>query len=170
MKNYLVAVLSNRQQTRDAYKALEEKSLPMENISILGQGYQSADDFGLINPDQVADESSSRLAIWVVPFGFASGFAFSLLTGLQTFAWAGEFGNHVIGGLFGAAAGLMGAWSTGRLSAWTVGSGDAIAYRNRLNAGKFLIIAEGNDHMVKRATQILQPFEPENLQGYVEQA
>lgn len=170
MKNYLVAILSNRQQTRDAYKALEEKSLPMENISILGQGYQSADDFGLINPDQAADESSSRLAIWVVPFGFAAGFAFSLLTGLQTFAWAGEFGNHAIGGLFGAAAGLMGAWATGRLSGWTVGSGDAIAYRNRLNAGKYLIIAEGNDDMVKRATQVLRQFEPENLQGYAEQA
>lgn len=166
--NYLVAVLSNRVQAEAAYLALQEKSLPMDQVSLLGKGFMSADEFGLINPDTAADQQSSQLAYWLLPFGFAAGVAFSILSGLQTFAWAGEIGNHLIGGLLGAASGLMGAFFVGRLTGWTVGSGDAIAYRNRLNAGKYVIIAEGSDQLVRQATAVLRQFEPENIQGYAE--
>ncbi len=142
----------------------------MEQVSILGRGYQSADDFGLIDPDDAAEESSDRLATWLLPFGFAAGFAFNALTGIEIISWIGNIGNHIIGGLFGAAAGLMGAFATGRLSGWTIGSGDAIAYRNRLNAGKYLIVTQGSEELVRRATRVLRQFEPENLQGYAERA
>ena len=60
----------------------------------------------------------------------------------------------------------MGAFIVGRLVGWTTASGDAIAYRNRLNLGKYLIIAEGTDELVRRATSILNRFQPENIQGY----
>ncbi|MFE4106352.1 hypothetical protein [Almyronema epifaneia] len=168
--NYLIAVLSNRIQVEKAYSALAEEAVPMSQVSVLGRGYQSADEFGLINPDDEADKQSNRLATWVIPFGFLAGFAFSVLSGLQTFAWAGELGNHLIGGLLGAASGALGAFVVGRISGWTVGSGDAIAYRNRLNAGKYLIITQGSDELVRQATRILRQFEPENLQGYTEPA
>ncbi|NEP17142.1 MAG: hypothetical protein F6J97_09570 [Leptolyngbya sp. SIO4C1] len=164
--NYLVAVLSDRMQVEAAYSALENEALPMEQISILGRGYQSADEFGLINPDEAADQQSNQLAYWVIPFGFAAGFAFSVLSGLQTFAWAGELGNHIVGGLLGAASGGLGAFVVGRIVGWTVGSGDAIAYRNRLNRGKYLIIAEGTDELIRQATRVLRQYEPENIQGY----
>lgn len=164
--NYLVAVLSNRFAAEAAYSALEKESLPMQKISVLGQGYQSADEYGLINPNDAADKQSDQLAYWTIPFGFAAGAAFSILSGLQTFAWAGEIGNHLIGGFLGAASGGLGAFMVGRLVGWTVGSGDAIAYRNRLNQGKYLIIAEGTDELVRQATRILRQYDPENIQGY----
>lgn len=165
-RNYLVAVLSNRLTAEKAYDALEKAELPMQEISVLGRGYQSADEFELINPNDAADEQSNQLAYWTIPFGFVAGVAFSVLTGLQTFAWAGEIGNHIIGGLLGAASGGLGAFMVGRLVGWTVGSGDAIAYRNRLNQGKYLIVAQGTDELVRRATRILRQYEPENIQGY----
>ncbi|NJL87341.1 MAG: hypothetical protein HC886_17355 [Leptolyngbyaceae cyanobacterium SM1_1_3] len=168
--NYLIAVLSNRIEAEKAYSALEQEQVPMSQVSLLGRGFQSADEFGLINPDDEADKQSDLLAIWVIPFGFLAGFAFSVLSGLQTFAWAGEIGNHLIGGLLGAAAGALGAFVVGRITGWTVGSGDAIAYRNRLNAGKYLIIAQGTDELMRRATRVLRQFEPENIQGYTEPA
>lgn len=164
--NYLVAVLSDRIQVEEAYSALKKEDLPMDQISILGRGYASADEFGLINPDDVADEQTNQLAYWVIPFGFAAGVAFSVLSGLQTFAWAGEIGNHIIGGLLAAASGGLGAFVVGRLTGWTVGSGDAIAYRNRLNRGKYIIIAEGTSELLRQATRILRQYEPENIQGY----
>lgn len=166
--NYLVAVLANRVQAEAAYSALERESFPMNQVSLLGKGYKSADEFGLINPDDAADKQSTQLAYWLIPFGFAAGAGFSILSGLQTFAWAGDIGNHLIGGILGAASGLMGAYVVGRLTGWTVGSGDAIAYRNRLNAGKYIIIVQGNEALVNRAVPILRQYEPENLQGYVE--
>ena len=164
--NYLVAVLSNRMTAEKAYDALEKAEIPMQKISVLGRGHQSADDFGLINPDAAADEQSTLLAYWTIPFGFVAGVAFSILSGLDTFAWAGEVGNYLISGFLGAASGGLGAFMVGRLVGWTVGSGDAIAYRNRLSQGKYLIIAEGTDELVRRATRILRQYEPENIQGY----
>ena len=166
VSNYLVAVLPDRLMAEEAYGALEKAGLPMQEISVLGRGYQDADEFGLINPDTAADEQSTLLAYWTIPFGFVAGVAFSVLSGLETFAWAGEVGNYLISGFLGAASGGLGAFMVGRLVGWTVGSGDAIAYRNRLNQGKYLIIAQGTDELVRRATRILRRYEPENLQGY----
>ena len=168
--NYLIAVLSTRNQAEEAYTALERENLPMEQITILGRGYKSADEFGLIEPNKQARKQSQRLAYWIVPFGFAAGYAFNLLSGIEIFSWAGSIGNHVIGGLLGAASGGLGALLVGGGVGWTVGSGDALPYRNRLNAGKYLIIAKGNEQLIRQATRILRQFEPENIQGYTEPA
>lgn len=166
--NYLVAVFSNRVQAEAAHEALREQGLPMDQIDILGDGYKSADQFGLIDPDEEADKQSSSLVTWLIPFGFGAGYLFNLLTDIRLISWTGAFGNHVIGGLFGAAAAGMGAYVTGRLVGWTSASGDAIAYRNRLNQGKYIVVAQGGEAVVNRATLTLQSFQPENLQGYVE--
>ncbi|MEO0410015.1 MAG: hypothetical protein AAF289_21945, partial [Cyanobacteria bacterium P01_A01_bin.135] len=155
-----------RSQVETAYEALQRQGMPTEQIDILGDGYKSADQFGLINPDQEADKQSLNLVPWLIPFGFGAGYLFNLLTDIRLFQWAGAFGNHVIGGLFGAAAAGMGAYFTGRLVGWTSASGDAIAYRNRLNQGKYVLIVQGSDDLVNRATLTLQQFQPENLQGY----
>ena len=168
--NYLVAVLPDRIQAEAAYLALQQANLSIEQLDILGRGYKTADEFGLINPNDEAAKQMDQLANWVVPFGFAAGYLFNLLTGIEIISWLGEVGNHILGGLFGAAAGAFGAFTTGALSGWTVGSGDAIAYRNRLNAGKYLIIAKGTEVFVEEATQLLRQYGPENLQGYVEPA
>ncbi|MBE9180409.1 hypothetical protein IQ268_17755 [Oculatella sp. LEGE 06141] len=166
--NYLVAVLPERMKAESAYSALEQAGLPMNQVTLLGRGYQDADDFGLIEPNQEARKQSRGLAYWLIPFGFVAGYAFNLLTGIEIFSWAGSIGNHIIGGLLGAASAALGAVVVGGGVGWTSGSGDALAYRNRLNDGKYLIIIEGTDAIVRQATSILRQFEPENIQGYVE--
>ncbi|WP_414621330.1 hypothetical protein [Calothrix sp. CCY 0018] len=166
--NYLVAVLSNRFQVEAAYTALEKENLPKEQISILGQGYQSADDFGLIQPNKQAAKQSKRFFYWVIAFGFVAGYAFNLLTGIEIFSWAGSIGNHIIGGILGAVSGALGAILLGGAVGWTVDSGDALPYRNRLNAGKYLIAFKGNDAQIREATRVLRQFEPENIQSYKE--
>jgi len=166
--NYLVAVLTNRLQAEAAYRSLKSADLPIEDVAILGQGYRSADDYGLINPDDEAQKQTQSLRAWLLPFGFAAGFAFNWLTGIEITSWVGDFGNHCLGGLLGLGAGAIGAAMTGRLTGWTVASSDAIAYRNRINAGKYILIATGPGAFVRDATQRLRQFNPENLQGYVE--
>lgn len=166
--NYLVAVLPDRTQAEAAYTALEKEGLPMERVNILGQGYKSADEFGLIDPNEQARKQATRLLYWLVPFGFVAGYAFNVLTGIEIFSWAGAIGNHIIGGLLGAASGALGSFFVGGGVGLTVGSGDALAYRNRLNAGKYLIVAKGTEELTRGATRILRQFEPENIQGYTE--
>lgn len=166
--SYLIAVLSDRIQAEAAYSELEREGLPMDKVSILGKGYKSADEFGLIDPKDKAGRLAKLMSFWLVPFGFAAGFAFSLITGLNTFSWAGEIGNHIIGGLLGAASGAMGSFFVGGGVGLISGGGDALPYRNRLSLGKYLIIVQGNEIQNLKASGILRRFDPENLQGYSE--
>jgi hypothetical protein len=166
--NYLVAVLSDRIKAEEAYSALEKEGLPMAAIAILGKGYKSADEYGLIDPNEQALKQSRLMAFWLIPFGFAAGLTFSLITNLDTFAWAGEIGNHIVGGILGALSGAMGSVFVGGGVGLLFGGGDALPYRNRLAAGKYLVVVKGSEMLTRQATRILRQFEPENLQGYAE--
>ncbi|MDY7020010.1 MAG: hypothetical protein SWJ54_01445 [Cyanobacteriota bacterium] len=166
--NYLIAVLSDRISAEAAYVELEKAGLPTDKISILGQGYKSADEFGLIDPKEKAWKQVKFMGFWLIPFGFVAGYTFSLITGLNTFSWAGEIGNHAIGGVLGAISGGLGSIVAGGGTGLIVGGGDALPYRNRLNAGKYLIVVEGSDTLTRKATNILRQFEPENIQGYTQ--
>lgn len=166
--NYLIAVVKDRIQAEAAYSALEKEGLPMDKVTILGRGYKSADEFGFIDPNEPARQQAILMALWLLPFGFIAGFAFNLLTGLDTFSWAGRIGNEVIGGVFGAIAGAMGSLFIGGGAGILLGGGDAVPYRNRLNAGEYLLVVKGSETLTNQATRILRQFEPENIQGYID--
>jgi hypothetical protein len=153
--NYLVAVMSDRIQAEAAYLALAKEGI---KSSILGRGYKTADEFGLIDPKEEAGKQAK----------FFAGATFSVITGLHTFAWAGEIGNHVVGGLLGAASGAMGSVFVGGGVGLVTGGGDALPYRNRLDAGKYLIVVEGAESNTRDATRVLRRFDPENIQGYAD--
>ncbi|MEJ1929066.1 hypothetical protein WDZ92_02165 [Nostoc sp. NIES-2111] len=162
---YLIAVLPDRIQAEAAYLALEKESI---DSTILGRGYKTADEFGLIDPNLQARKQAKLMSLWLVPFGFFAGFTFSYITGLDTFAWAGEIGNHIVGGLLGAASGALGGVFVGGGVGLVVGGGDTLPYRNRLDAGKYLIVVQGSEALTRQATKILRQFEPENIQGYAD--
>jgi hypothetical protein len=164
--NYLVAVLDNRIKAEEAYNALAAADLPKDNLDILGRGFKSADEYGLIDPADQAWKQVRLMMLWLVPFGFGAGFVFNIITGLDTFAWTGRLGNQVIGGLLGAVSGAMGAFFIGGGVGLAVGGGDALSYRNRLNDGKFLVVVRGSEAVIRQATPILRQFRPETIQGY----
>lgn len=166
--NYLIAVLANKQEAEEAYSTLEREGISTEQITIVGEGYQSAEQFGLIDPNQQARKGANKLVYWLIPFGFVAGYLFNLLTGIEIFSGVNNVFNHIIGGFLGAASGALGAFLVGGATGWTVGSGDALTYRNRLNAGKYLIVTKGQDALIRQATRILRQFEPEYIQGYTE--
>lgn len=166
--NYLVAVLSDRIQAEEVYSALEKANISMDNVAILGKGFQSADEYGLIDPREEAQKQIKRLALWTVPFGFISGITFNAITGLNTFPWAGALGNQLIGGLLGAIAGAMGGFFIGGGVGIGLGGGDATTYRNRLKMGKFLVVVKGSEGLISQASRIIRPLKPENIQGYAD--
>jgi hypothetical protein len=166
--NYLVAVLSDRIQAESAYTLLEQQGLPLKKVTILGRGYKTADEFGLIDPNEVARKQAKLMATWLIPFGFVAGIGFSLTTNLHTFAWAGEIGDRLIGGLLGAFGGTMGSIFIGGGGGIAFGTGDALPYRNRINAGKYLIVVEGSQLLLQQATTILRKFDLENIKTYTD--
>ncbi len=168
--NYLIAVLPDRIQAEAAAVALEKKDIPTEQIVILGRGYKTADEFGFIDPNKAARRQVLLMGGWLVPFGFVAGVGFNVATGYNVFPWAGDIGNHLLGGLFGAIGGAMGAFFVGGGTGIAFGSGDALIYRNRLNAGGYLVVLKGGTTFQEaQAKNILTDFKPEILQGYVEQ-
>ena len=164
--NYLVAVLRDRIKAEAAYSALETAQFPMKEVAILGQGYKSADEYGLIDPANPAWKQIRLMMIWLVPFGFGAGFAFDAITGLNTFPWTGTLGNQILGGFLGAGSGALGAFFVGGGVGAALGSGDALSYRNRLDAGKYLLVVRGSGTDIRLATPIIRRLQPENLQGY----
>jgi hypothetical protein len=166
--NYVIAVLPDRIQAEAAYSALEKEGLPTEQISIVGKGYKTADEFGFIDPRQPARKQALLMATWLVPFGFIGGIAFNLSTQYQLVPEVGSLGNQLIGGLLGAIGGAMGSFFIGGGIGLSFGSDDALPYRNQIQAGKYLVIAEGASNLTNRAMRILKQFEPETLQSYID--
>jgi len=165
--NYLIAVVKDRIEAEEAYTALEKSGISTSQLSIIGKGFQTADEFGFLDPSQQAKKGATRMAIWLIPFGFIGGYVFDLITGLDTFIWAGDPGNHIIGGLCGAIGGAMGSVFVGGGVGLSVGSEGALPYRNSLNQGKYLVAVKTSDINTRnQATYILQRFKPEMLQGY----
>lgn len=167
--NYLIAVFADRISAEAAYTELEKTDIAKQDLAILGKGYQTADEFGFIDPSKQARKQAKLMSYWLIPFGFAGGYVFDYITQLNTFDWAGEPGNHIVGGLAGAIAAAMGSIFVGGGVGLSVGSGDALPYRNRLNAGKYLVIYKYELNKYRDlATRILREQNPENLQGYSE--
>lgn len=166
--NYIIAVLADRIQAEAAYSELEKEGLPMQQVSIVGNGYKSADEFGFINPKQPARKQAKLMAFWLVPFGFLGGWLFNVSTQYQLVSAVGPLGNHVIGGLLGAIGGAMGSIFVGGGVGLSMGSGDALPYRNRLKEGKYLVVVGGAPSFTNKAARILRQLEPESVQTYID--
>lgn len=166
---YLVAILPDRIQAEAAYTALETAGLPQDQIAIIGRGYFSAEEVGLANPTATARKRGIRMAVWLVPFGFVGGFLFNLQTGYYLLPSAGALGNHILGGLLGAMGGAMGSAfiGGGLILSPEEDQPQNLPYQEALKDGKFLVVFKGSSQSWKQKAQdILQGFEPENLESY----
>jgi len=160
--NYLIAVYPNSLQALSACAALEKESLPSEQINILGEGYKSADDYGIIQPNLKVSNNVKRLAFWLIPCGFAAGYALIFFTNIEIIT-ASDVINWIIGGFLGATFGLLSAFAVGRNFESAAVNEDAWLYSERLNSGKYLIFFRGTEELVQKATRILQSFDAEDI-------
>ena len=81
------------------------------------------------------------MARWLLPFGFLAGLTFTYITDLDTFAFAGAWSQHLVGGLLGLGSGWMGSFA----AAASVSSEEddrVRGLRNRLEEGSWLLLAE----------------------------
>ncbi len=165
--NYLIAVLPDRFQAEEAYTALEKAGIPLSKMAIAGRGYKSADELGLYDPKQQAKKQARFMAYWLVPFGFIGGYIFNLITGLDNLDWAGDPGNHIVGGILGAIGGAMGSVFVGGGAGWaTSTAGDTVPYRDYLKANKYLVLVDNIGGFGDRAIPILRQLTPEVIKSY----
>jgi hypothetical protein len=165
--NYLIAVLPDRFQAEEAYTALEKAGIPLTKMTIAGRGYKTADEVGLYDAKEQAKKKAIFMAYWLIPFGFIGGYVFNLITGLHNLDWAGDPGNHIVGGVLGAIGGAMGSVFVGGGASWaTSTAGDTVSYREYLDANKYLLLVDNIGGFGDRAIPILRQLTPELIQSY----
>ena len=166
--NYLVAVLPTRTTAEKARDLIKQSNIVTEGLSILGQGYQSADEYGLVDPRDTLRKRIRWMATWLIPFGTFGGITFTRITNLDTFAYTGQIGNYAIGGLLGGLSGLLGSVFVG--GAGTDGGiflgKEATPYRKRIAQGKYLLVITGSDQCLRKSNKLLREVDPESLQIY----
>lgn len=165
--SYLIAVLPDRIKAEEAYTALEKAGIPLSKIAIAGRGYKTADEVGLYDAKEQARKKAIFMAYWLIPFGFIGGYVFNLITGLDNLDWAGDPGNHIVGGFLGAIGGAMGSVFVGGGAGWaTSTAGDTFSYREHLDANKYLVLIDNIGGFGDRSIPILRQLAVETIQSY----
>jgi hypothetical protein len=165
MSYYLVATFNNREQASGAYEQLQAADLPLSQVELVGSGYKSLQDFDLVDPNQIAWRQAIRMLWWLVPFGFIAGFSFNDITKLAILEQGSPLLNHCLGGLLGAGSAAIGGFTFGG-GAQVLIDREKTPLAKRLKAGKYLLVAQGTELLIRRANRALQSLPSDSLQFY----
>ncbi|MCP9849106.1 hypothetical protein KBY88_04645 [Cyanobium sp. Morenito 9A2] len=141
MGNCVVVVLADRGRLHRLRDQLAQISPPPTALVAVGDQETDALTVARLNPAIGRRLRQRSMARWLLPFGFAAGLTFTQITDLQTFAFLGPWGEPLVGGLLGLAAGWMGSFAA---AASIVPEDDdrLRSLRNRLNEGNWLLVVE----------------------------
>jgi hypothetical protein len=165
MSYYLVATYCDRPQADAAYAQLQKADLALAQVNLVGPGYKTLQDIKVYDPNQVAWRQSTRMLFWLVPFGFLAGFGFNDITGLTIWAQGSALLNHCLGGILGAASAAMGGFTFGG-AAQIHFDREKAPLAKRLKSGKYLLVAQGTELLLRQANRALQNLPSEDLQFY----
>ena len=137
----MVVVLSERKRLRQLRQQLSELTPPPQRLVAIGTGETEIAEVAELNPALTRKLRQRSMATWLIPFGFFAGLTFTFITDLDTFAFAGEIGSHLIGGLLGLGSGWMGSFAAAA-SVSSEADDRVRALRNRLEEGNWLLLVE----------------------------
>lgn len=136
-----VVVLDHHQDLCTLRQHLAELSTPLSRLQAVGPGETMFDQVEELNPQLRQKRLQKAMAFWLLPFGFFAGVTFTVMTNLDTFAFAGAWGNRLIGGLLGLAAGLLGSFAA-RSDVDSSNEDRLRQLRNRSEEGCWLLLVE----------------------------
>ncbi len=141
MGSSVVVVLTERKRLRQLQEQLAAMTPPPQRLVAIGQGETDIAEVAELNPALARRLRQRGMARWLLPFGFFAGLTFTFITDLDTFAFAGDLGSHLIGGLLGLGSGWMGSFAAA--ASVTSEADDRVrALRNRLEEGNWLLLVE----------------------------
>jgi len=137
----VVVVLAERKRLRQLQEQMAAMTPPPQRLVAIGQGETDIAEVAELNPALARRLRQRSMARWLLPFGFFAGLTFTFITDLDTFAFAGDLGSHLIGGLLGLGSGWMGSFAAA--ASVTSEADDRVrALRNRLEEGNWLLLVE----------------------------
>lgn len=137
----VVAVIAERKRLLQLKEQLRALTPAPQRLVAIGQGETPITEVQELNPVLTRRLRQQGMATWLIPFGFFAGLTFTFITDLDTFAFAGEVGSHLIGGLLGLGSGWMGSFAAA--ASVSSDADDRVrALRNRLDEGNWLLLVE----------------------------
>ncbi|UFP96359.1 hypothetical protein [Gloeobacter morelensis] len=154
-KHLIIGVYANEPIALEAFRLLQQRGMSPENVAIVGKGYRDADAVGFADPVKVAKERAWKTAGFTGLLGLVFGFLFNWLTQIDIVP-DNRVLSLIIAAILGGLSGLMGGVLVGGGTGLVFESGESIAYRNRIEKGKYLLLVEGNEVLVRTAEQALR--------------
>ena len=141
MGSSVVVVSAERKRLLQLKDQLAELTPAPQRLVAIGRGETPIAEVQELNPALSRRIRQRSMATWLIPFGFFAGLTFTFITDLDTFAFAGPIGSHLIGGLLGLGSGWMGSFAAAASVSSDVD--DRVrALRNRLDEGNWLLLVE----------------------------
>jgi len=137
----VAVVLKQREQLEQLQALLSQTTPALAQLVCIGDGETPLERVDALNPASKRKLRQRRMALWLIPFGFVAGLTFTYITDLDTFAFAGAWSQHLLGGVAGMLSGWMGSFA----AAASVSSSEddrLRSLRNRLDEGNWLLLAE----------------------------
>ena len=136
-----MVVFKERAALQQLQQTLEAAEPPLAKLVAIGEGETPLSAVETLNPAAIRRRRQKAMALWLLPFGFLAGLTFTYITDLDTFAFAGAWSQHLLGGLAGLISGWMGSFAAA--ASVSSESDDRIrGLRNRLDEGNWLLLAE----------------------------
>ncbi len=145
-----VIVLPNEVATFQAYRLLHYHGISPEHLAIVGEGYSSPERVGLMQPAQIAVRKARNYALVSTLVGTTVCLAISLIGRIESslifiVPLTGLL-SGLCGAVLGALLGLLGEGST------------ASIYRHHLNQGRYLLMMEGPEQLVRWGQEVLSHY------------
>lgn len=145
-----IVVLPNEATAFQAYRLLHYHGISPENLAIVGEGYSSPERVGLMKPAQIALRRAWNLGLNAALFGGILSLVISLLGQMPVnFAIVVPVTgilSGICGAMVGALIGFLGEGST------------ASIYRHHLNQGRYLLMMEGPETLVRWGQEVLSHY------------
>ena len=154
--NTVIGIYDDHELAVGAAQQLKDAGYPMSKLSIMGKADTEVID------EQMHLISKNPLNVAGVGAGTAIGTALGILTGVGIFAIPGVGFLYGAGALVGAIAGfdfgLIGGGIASVLATVGVKDGNAEKYKDALNDGKFILVAEGSKEELEQAKYQLEIY------------
>lgn len=152
----VVAVYSSMEEIDAALRRLADEGIPAENMSVMTQNLESVTKVhGFISTGDVA-KSGAGWGAWLGGFfGLITGVALLIIPGAGPVLVAGPAAVWILAGVEGAGGGAVLGGLVGGVVGHFVKDRHIPKYEKHLKAGKYLLIAHGDQDMVDRAQKLL---------------
>jgi len=158
------AVYDTHDEAEKAIRKLEKSGFDMRTLSIVGKDYHTEQDVvGYYNTGDRVKAWGKRGAFWGGLWGLLFGSSFFFVPGIGPMLVAGPLVGWIVGALEGAV--VVGGLSALGAGLYSIGipEDSVIEYEAQVRAGKFLVIAHGDQNQLDKMKAALEPTNPQVL-------